>query len=112
MVQSVAAYVDDGCEGGFDSKVCWGDAREPVGGGLDVSHTPLLQGRGQWELERAEDLHPRDFLIVCELEDEFVDDTIDTHRSADELQLGVSGVAEDEAVGIELGEGVATDAAR
>lgn len=52
----------------------------------------------------AMNLHPRDLLRVRELEDEFVDDAINTDSSANELQLGIGGVTENEAIAVEIRE--------
>lgn len=41
---------------------------------------------------------------MCELEDELVDHAIDTNGSADELQVCICRVVEDEVVAVELGQ--------
>lgn len=56
------------------------------------------------------DLHPWNLLGVGELEDEFINDAIDPDGAADQLQLGVCRVTEDEAVAVEIAEFVATHA--
>lgn len=53
---------------------------------------------------QREDLHPVNHLVVGKLEDEFIDDTIYSHGSTDELEFGVCGVVEDEIVLVKVGE--------
>lgn len=48
--------------------------------------------------------------VMCELEDEFVDHTVDTYRPTHELQIGVRRVVEDEVVAVEDAEIVSPDA--
>lgn len=57
------------------------------------------------------DLQPINLPIVREGEDEFVDDPVDADGAADELQLRIRGVAEDEVVAVEVGQLGAADAA-
>jgi len=45
-------------------------------------------------------LQPVKFSIVCELEDEFVNHAIDANCPADEFEVSIGGVVEDEAVSI------------
>lgn len=45
-----------------------------------------------------------------ELEDEFINDTINPDGPADQLQFGIRRVAKDEAVAVEIGEFVASHA--
>lgn len=49
---------------------------------------------------------------MSELEDELVNDSIDAYRAADEFQLSVVGVVEDEVAAIELGKLRSSNASR
>ena len=69
-----------------------------------------------WKAKRSEgkrvNLQPVDCLVVVELEDEFVYHAVDADSAADELERRALRIAEDEVVGIEVGEFLAADTAR
>lgn len=56
-------------------------------------------------------VQPVYFSIMGDFVDEFVDYTVNTNRPADELQLGVIRITEDEMVPVEIGEFVAANTA-
>lgn len=53
-------------------------------------------------LSREEHLHPGNFLVVGEFEDEFIDDPINTNRSAYQIQFGICRVIEDEVMSVKV----------
>ena len=48
-------------------------------------------------------VQPVEFPVVCEAEDELVDDAVDGYGSADQLEGGICRVVEDEVVPVEVG---------
>lgn len=56
-------------------------------------------------------LQPIHHHIMRELVDKLIYDSVDSYCAADELKLGVFRVAEDEMVGVELGQVLSADTA-
>ena len=53
---------------------------------------------------KLHNLQPINLLVVCEFEDELVNDAIDAYRPADEFQFCIGRVAKDEIVSVETRE--------
>ena len=94
MVKSVASDVHDSCEGNF----CFAVGRWHTRQSRKVSRVR------SHALGKAGDLQPIELPVVCEFEDELINHTIDTNRAADQLEVGVCRVVEDEVVPIESGQ--------
>lgn len=57
-----------------------------------------------------DNLQPVQFTVVCEAEDEFINDAIDRDGPADKLQGGVRRVVKDKVVSVEIRQRSATHA--
>lgn len=107
VVQAVASDVDDCGEGNFYFQTRCRNARQP----MRSRARQQRETRAGWEAAGGT-LQPVDLHIMCELVEEFIDDSVNPDRATNQFQLSVLGILEDEVVLVEVRQSVPPNAPR
>lgn len=102
MIESVSSNVHDGCKWDFDVLVCRGNAGEP---GRFVT----ISCETDTKMMKYLYLQPIKFFVVGKFEDKLIDYSVDSECPANQLQIGIFRVIENEIVSIEVCQGFAAN---
>lgn len=101
MVQAITSNVNNGCKWDAHGFPGWWDTGDSSGHLLSL---PWLKG-----IVNIDYSQPVHLLVVGEAEDEFIDNPVNTHRSANKFKRSVVGIVEDEIIEIEFAQLLSAD---